>query len=408
MSKIKILVAPGDKAGSGKFRCVDPHVNLQNNYPDDFFVDINYSIDFNDSNYLKKFDIIFIHRIPQHHNNQAVNIIKNLKKLGLKVVIDTDDHWELDPSHGLYHTSKRLKIPATLIECFKLADMVTVSTKILADEVKKFNKNVHVLANAIDPNEEQFKPKPSNSELIRFGWLGGSTHINDIALLKNFAKMQKTFNKKTQFVLCGFDTRGKIQERDPKTNQIVERQMRPEETTWFMYELFLTDSYRNLENDAEYLRYLTTFQDDPSYNSTNKPYRRVWTKPITKYANGYNEFDVALAPLNDVKFNKYKSQLKVIEAGFHKKALIAQNYGPYTVDLISAVDKGGGWNPNGNCLLVDTSKNHKQWTKHAERLIKNPELIKELGEKLYETVKDRYDINNVNKLRVSLYKYLLT
>ena len=36
-------------------------------------------------------------------------------------------------------------------------------------------------------------------------------------------------------------------------------------------------------------------------------------------------------------FNKVKSQLKVIEAGFHKKALIAQNFGPYQIDCINAV-----------------------------------------------------------------------
>lgn len=56
MSKIKILVAPGDRAGSGKFRCVDPHVNLQNNYPDDYFVEINYAVNFDDINYLKGFN----------------------------------------------------------------------------------------------------------------------------------------------------------------------------------------------------------------------------------------------------------------------------------------------------------------------------------------------------------------
>lgn len=407
MSKIKILVAPGDKAGSGKFRCVDPHVNLQNNFSDDFFVDIDYSIDFSDSNYLKKFDVIFIHRIPQHRHNEAINIIKNLKKIGLKVIIDTDDHWNLDPSHGLYHTIKKEKIPMILVECLKLADMVTVPTSILASEVKKYNKNVFVLPNAIDPNEEQFKPKKTESELIRFGWLGGSSHIKDIELLKSLGSMQKTFNKKTQFVLCGFDTRGKVQMTDPNTGELTQRPMQPQETTWFLYELFLTDSYRNLENDPDYLKYLVSFKDDPNYDILNKPYRRIWTKPISQYANGYNNFDIALAPLNDSNFNKYKSQLKVIEAGFHKKAIIAQNYGPYTIDLINAVDKGGSWNTNGNSLLVDPSKNHKQWVKHAKKLTENPELITELGEKLYETVKDKYDLNNVTKIRAEIYKNLI-
>lgn len=407
MSKIKILVAPGDRAGSGKYRCVDPHVNLQNNFSNDYFVDINYQINFNDFNYLKQYDVIFIHRIPQHRHREAVDIIKNIKKLGIKVIIDTDDYWELDSSHGLYNVSKREKLASILIECMKLADLVTVPTSILANEVKKYNKNVVVLANALDPNEEQFKPKPTESEMIRFGWLGGSSHIKDIELLRDLGDRQTSISDKMQIVLCGFDTRGTVQFLDKETNEVKERPMNPQETTWFMYELFLTNNYRNLQDDKEYLSYLVTFTDNPSFDVRNKKYKRVWTKPINQYGNGYNEFDIAMAPLNDSVFNKYKSQLKVIEAGFHKKALIAQNYGPYTIDLVSTIDKGGALNPNGNCLLVDSNKNHKQWSKFAKKLTDSPQMVTDLGEKLYETVITKYNLNNVTKERDFYYKNLV-
>jgi glycosyltransferase involved in cell wall biosynthesis len=407
MSKIKILVAPGDRAGSGKYRCVDPHVNLQNNFSNEYFVDINYNIDFNDFNYLKKYDIIFIHRIPQHRHREAVDIIKNIKKLGIKVIIDTDDYWELDPSHGLYHVSKREKLASILIECMKLADLVTVPTSILANEVKKYNKNVAVLANALDPNEEQFKPKPTESEMIRFGWLGGSSHLKDIELLRDLGSGQINISDKMQIVLCGFDTRGTVQFLNKDTNEVQERPMNPQETTWFMYELFLTNNYRNLQDDKEYLSHLVTFTDNPTFDTLNKKYRRIWTKPINQYAIGYNEFDIAMAPLKDSSFNKYKSQLKVIEAGFHKKAIIAQNYGPYTIDLISGINKGGSLNPNGNCLLVESSKNHKQWSKFAKKLVDNPEMVKDLGEKLHETVMEKYDLNIVTKERDFYYKNLV-
>jgi glycosyltransferase involved in cell wall biosynthesis len=405
MSKIKILVAPGDRSGSGKFRCVDPHVNLQNNFSDDFFVDIDYSINFNDTNYLKKYDALFIHRLPQHNHKEAINIIKNVKKIGLKVIIDTDDHWNLDPSHGSYELIKFEKINLIMLECIKLADLVTTTTEILAKEIRKFNKNVVVLPNALDPNEEQFKPNKTESDLIRIGWLGGSTHLKDLELISDIGFKQETFSKKTQYVLCGFDTRGQVKYLDRETNEYKTRPMRPEETSWFIYETFFTNCYKNI--DKEYLTYLMSFNDDIKYNTINKPYRRIWTRPITQYALNYNLFDIALAPLNDSTFNMYKSQLKVIEAGFHKKALIAQNYGPYQIDLINAVDKGGKWNDSGNSLLVDVNKNHKQWSSHIKRLTDNPELITELGEKLYETVKDKYNLNNVTKLRAEIYKNLI-
>ncbi len=51
MEKINVLVLPSDQSGVGKFRSVDPHVKLQNMYPDDFHVDIDYEPKINDINY---------------------------------------------------------------------------------------------------------------------------------------------------------------------------------------------------------------------------------------------------------------------------------------------------------------------------------------------------------------------
>jgi len=42
-----------------------------------------------------------------------------------------------------------------------------------------------------------------------------------------------------------------------------------------------------------------------------------------------------------------------------------------------------------------------------KRLVDNPSLVEDLGERLYETVKDTYDINNVTKTRAEIYKNLV-
>ena len=124
------------------------------------------------------------------------------------------------------------------------------------------------------------------------------------------------------------------------------------------------------------------------------------------YADNNNKFDVSLAPIKEHTFNRVKSQLKVIEAGFHKKALIAQNYGPYQIDLVNAVKHGGGFNSKGNALLVDTHKNHKMWDKHIKTLLNNPSLREDLGERLYESVQ-KYHIDVVTKSRAEYYKMLV-
>lgn len=406
MSKINILVNPSDRAGSGKYRCVDPHVALQNNHGDDYFVEINHEVNFNDDNYLKKFQLFFFHRVPGNNYAEGVKIIKKIQAFGGKVIVDLDDYWHLDPSHGMYQQAKTLNFAGTIVSIIKEVDLVTVTTSILQKEVLKHNKNCVVLPNSVNPNEPQFKPTPKESEKLRFGWLGGSSHIKDIELLKGVPQRAKEYADKVQFVLCGYDTRGTVRMFNKETNQWMERKMQPVETTWFMYEIFVTDNFKLLEKHPDYLKHLLKFDSQLPYDDSNMPYKRIWTKSIETYAKGYNEFDVALAPLNDSSFNKYKSQLKVIEAGFHKKAIIAQNYGPYTIDLISAIEKGV-INNNGNSLLVESSKNHKQWSQHVKRLVDNPSLVEDLGEKLYETVKDKYNLNTVTKERAEIYKTLL-
>jgi glycosyltransferase involved in cell wall biosynthesis len=107
-----------------------------------------------------------------------------------------------------------------------------------------------------------------------------------------------------------------------------------------------------------------------------------------------------------------KSQLKVVESGFHKKALIAQDFGPYQIDLINAKLKSDGkesnsnnFNENGNAYVVRNDT--KEWYQFIKKLIKNPEQIDILGTNLYNTVKDTYSIEAVSKKRRELYHSLV-
>jgi glycosyltransferase involved in cell wall biosynthesis len=145
---------------------------------------------------------------------------------------------------------------------------------------------------------------------------------------------------------------------------------------------------------------------ESNLDTSNKKYARVWTQPVGKYAANYNLFDVSLAPLNPSDFNGNKSQLKVIEAGFHKKPIIASETSPYTIDLISACD-GGKFNDKGNSLLVSPNKNHKQWAQHMKRLIENPNMIEDIGNRLYETVKDKYSLVTVSENRTQFFKTII-
>ncbi|MFW6225284.1 MAG: glycosyltransferase [Bacteroidota bacterium] len=125
-------------------------------------------------------------------------------------------------------------------------------------------------------------------------------------------------------------------------------------------------------------------------------YQRRWTKPIFIYGTMYNEADVALAPLKDFKFNRMKSQLKVIEAGAHNCPIIASNFGPYQLDVV-----------NGKHGFLIDENNKRGWYEKMKWFIENPNAVKEMGLSLNELVMEKYTLEKINKKRIDFFKYIV-
>jgi glycosyltransferase involved in cell wall biosynthesis len=403
MSKIKILVVPSDRSGVGKFRSVDPHIFLQNQYPEDFHVDIVYEPPYDDVNFWTQYQIVAYHRSIGPDFEKAHRLIQMLNSLGVITVCDIDDYWMPGKEHPIHDIIRVNKINEKIVANLKVSKYVTTTTTLFADEIKKANKNVVVFPNAINPNESQFKEPTEDSDRLRIGWLGGSSHLHDIQLLDSGFSKLSTHKDKVQYVLCGFDTRGTVTEINAQTGEQTKRNILPPETVWAQYEKIFTQNFSIISED--YKKHLLKYNQESYPNEMNESYLRVWTKPVTSYAKNYSKFDVSLAPIKNTMFNRMKSQLKVIEAGFYKKALIASEIGPYTIDLKHCLDNGNF--VDGNAMLVKEVRNHSDWAKYIEKLIKNPNLVKDMGERLYETVKDKYDLNVVTKTRAEFYKSII-
>jgi glycosyltransferase involved in cell wall biosynthesis len=403
MSKIKVLVVPSDRTGVGKFRSVDPHIFLQNLYGDDFHVDIIYEPPYDDDNFYKDYPIVAFHRSIGPDFDKANELIQRLNNLGVITICDIDDYWMPGKEHPIHDIIRFNKINEKIVANLKVSKYVTTTTEIFADEIRKFNKNVIVFPNAINPKEGQFNEPTPESDRLRIGWLGGSSHLHDIQLLdQSFGKLT-SYKDKLQFVLCGFDTRGSVTEINSQTGEHTKRNILPAETVWAQYESIFTQKMSIVSED--YKKHLLNYSQEEYPNVINEAYSRVWTKPVQSYAKNYSKFDVSLAPIKNTIFNRMKSQLKVIEAGFYKKAVIATDLGPYQIDLKHCLKFGEF--VDGNAMLVDENRNHSDWAKFIEKLIKNPTLAKDMGERLYETVKDKYDLNVVTKNRAEFYKSLL-
>lgn len=398
--KIKILVIPSDKSGCGYFRSVQPHKYIKENYSELFEVDIRYDLpqDTSLDKFLSQYDILHIHK----QLDKECKIIQLAQFLGVKVIVDVDDYWDLGNDHPMSITAKKQNWKEPIMKHVAMADYVSTTTEIYKKAIEKINKNVFVFPNAIDPTEEQFIPKPTYSDKLRFGIICGSSHEKDIEILRGMvAQLPQDVLNQIQIVLCGFDTNGTITSYNPQTNQFSSRPIEPQESVWCKYEQILTNNYKTIS--PQHTQFLQMFIPQADFPITNEPYRRCWTKDITQYATHYNNIDVLLVPLKENAFNEKKSQLKVIECGFFNKAIIAQNFGPYTIDLIPMIEKFGEINENGNALLVDSSKNHKQWAKYIIKLTKDREMVKKLQENLHNTVKDKYSLKTVAEQRVKEY-----
>lgn len=395
--KIKVLVLPSDRHGCAKYRSLDPHVYIEENYSDEFDIDIVYDLPKDGlEDYLKKYDIIHLHK----QLDKAGKAVELIKFLGIPLIVDVDDNFYIGDDHPLSLIAKREKTHEPIINALRKADHVTTTTALYADVLRKYNKNVTVLPNAVNPDERQFslKKNPRNGRL-RVGIVCGSTHLKDIELLDGITT--QIDKEKVQLVLCGFDLRGTMTITNPDGTS-YKRPIKPHESVWCKYEHILTDGYKGLSDEhKKFLFQFRQFTDDPF---EDEYYRRMWTRHISEYATHYANIDVLIAPLKENSFNYVKSNLKEIECGFTHTAFIGQNYGPYTLDLKHAIEKGGKVNKEGNALLVDGVKNHKQWGKFINRLANDDELLKMLQDNLYETVKDKYSIDAVCRDRVELYR----
>ena len=376
---------------------------IQNLYPNDFHIDIDYEPNIQDVNFLKQYQIIHIHRNIGHSYEGNDQLIKWISSLGITTVVDIDDYWLPGKEHPIHSIIVENKINERIVANLSAADYVTTTTTVFADEIKKHNKNVVIFPNAINPKNPQFSEPTLPSDRLRIGWLGGSSHLHDLMLLDGFVSKLSPINDKLQYVLCGFDTRGTVTEINKQTGEQKQRPIRPEETVWVQYEKIFTNNYDVVS--PEYKKFLDTFKEGEYVDVENEGYRRVWTKPITTYAKNYSRFDISLAPIKNHIFNRVKSQLKVIEAGFYKKALIASNIGPYTIDLKHSLDSGKF--TDGNALLVNETNNHSDWAKYIKKLYDNPSMRIDMGERLYETVKDTYNLEKVSRDRAAWYKTII-
>ncbi len=94
-------------------------------------------------------DVLVLYRA---HYPQAVKVVEWCKKNNIRIVFDTDDALDLVPPENLNYKAVQSRLP--LYEfLLRSADVVTTTTDTLASYLRKWNPQVTVIPNSVDPDE---------------------------------------------------------------------------------------------------------------------------------------------------------------------------------------------------------------------------------------------------------------
>lgn len=457
--KIRILYFNRDIAGVGYWRTLTPAMQLDMAHSDQFKVEINPNINFEDFErtltYLKGFDIIHYHRFIFPNVNQTIKLAQALRANGTVLVMDIDDYWMLDKTHPMYANVMDKKMHLDIIDNIKIADYITTTTDIFAAEIKKLTgkDNVFVFPNSVNPEwMKQFQDnRKKDDKFVRITYMAGSSHKNDVQQLIGVANMLNADSDtkgKFKFILAGWDTegittdfkfnqdfatalqkrkmwdqkmvklinktKGNVDElpisqdlRDQFRNNVfnvTQRAIKSEESVYLDYEKILTNNYKILGN-TEYISWLGKYERDMYSDAENVNYERRWTQKANTYAQVLDETDISIAPLADNLFNRMKSNLKQVECWSRKIPIVCTDIPPYNVDGIN----------NENCMLIPYTKNHlynkkidQDWYKALKKLILSPELREKIGGQLYDDFKVKYNLKHVTEARAEFYSKIAT
>lgn len=285
MKKIKILALNKDSSGSKFHRVVSPLSVLADKYD-------NYEIHLFDEKYInediaKNYDIIYIHW-TQLTRCEMLSLWQ--QKYNFKIIQDIDDYWVLPLNHPT--KTNMDKMIWQLENQMILADYILVSTEELKEKVSKYNKNIFLKKNFLptefNSGENQFKITSRDfyrNQKLNIGICGSISHVNDwLSVSSQIYKMKtdKFLKDNCNFIISGYN------DNNEQTKKIWDK----------IVNMFKSEGFN-----------ITIHK----------------SKLPKEYMSLYNDIDILLCPLEPIEFNKYKSNLKILECGLKGTIPIGNN-----------------------------------------------------------------------------------
>ena len=259
---------------------------------------------------VKDIDVLVMQRPAFQHGARMVDRLAG----HVALVLETDDDMLTVESSNLGHFAADPRAAESVKYCLRRADMVTVSTPYLAELYSPFNDNIVILPNFVKAGLLDMPRK--RRDRVTVGWQGGTSHLIDLCAVQDPLRQVLDAHPDVDMHWIGWDM-----------SPLVRRPCR-----------------------------FTPWSDD-----VGDYYKAV-------------DFDIAIAPLADVPFNRAKSYLKALDAAARGIPVVATDMEPYRDFVIDGVTG----------YLVRTEA---EWVARLTELINDAAAREELGAKAYEQAK---------------------
>lgn len=205
---------------------------------------------------------------------------------GTKEIKSKDGKRDLykDGQHG-FNIKENIKRVSCFEDVNKKIDLITVTTKELAEAYQVYGTKVDVFPNLLNTSlmpKKKFRLK--KDDIIRIVWQGGDSHFEDLMLvMPALTKIKKIYGKKVEFYLLGI-------------------------------------TYKTLTSLV---------------NAKKIP----WTDPELFFAKfSEYDFDIGIIPIADNVFNRGKSNIKWLEYSYYNIPSVVQNNIPYKQHITDGVN----------------------------------------------------------------------
>jgi glycosyltransferase involved in cell wall biosynthesis len=242
----------------------------------------------------------------RQYRSEMLKLYRWAKDRNIRVIYDTDDALHLvDPWNPAYTFSRNHQEDWEFMAAN--ADAVTTTTPELAAELRRFNPNVVVIPNSVDPEEWTITARNRNDQ-VRIGWLGGSSHFLDLAIAAD-ALSELVRRRPFTFVLYGLTTL-------PGVQALYDQQLKMD-----------GERFRN-SSLGKAIKVFLRKTKDLTYDF--QPY-----VPPSEYASTLCNlrFDIGIAPLAQTSFNRNKSCIKYYEYAMSGAVTLASDVLPYSTEV---------------------------------------------------------------------------